>query len=228
MEWLGDLLGLNKGKATQAAANQNKDVIKGFDTKVTGLIDAGTGKQADYLNQSLDLASLGDNASGILGDIYGLNGAEGSARAMDAFTAGPGYQFNMDQGLQALERRAAARGNLQSGNTDLDTLGFAQGLAGQEWNNWVNGIASGVDRQIGTLGGLAGLYGQDTAQRIGLATDVASGTMGANNQVAAGKEAGQGALWTMLGNAAGVAGSLAGLGGGGSAGGMRFGYGGGF
>lgn len=211
MDWLGDLLGLNKGKATISAADQNKALLSDLSSQITGMIDTGSSKQQGYLNTSNDLASLGPNAKGIMGDIYGLNGADGTARARDAFTTGPGFQFALDTGINALERRGAARGNLQSGNTDLGTLDYANGLASQEWNNWVNGVTGGIDRNISTLGDLASQVGGDTASRISLAGDIGSGTMAANNQTAAGKEAGQGSLWDLLGNVAGVAGSVAGL-----------------
>lgn len=45
----------------------------------------------------------------------------------------PGYQFRVQQGQQALERSAAARGGLLSGRALKDTADFSQGLASQEF-----------------------------------------------------------------------------------------------
>lgn len=45
----------------------------------------------------------------------------------------PGYQFRLQQGQQALERSAAARGGLLSGRALKDTADFSQGLASQEF-----------------------------------------------------------------------------------------------
>lgn len=73
-------------------------------------------------------------------DALGLNGAEGAQAAQGAFTSSPGYQFQMDQGLQALERRRAAQGMLGSGNTTADTLAFSQGLANQDYSNWLGAL----------------------------------------------------------------------------------------
>lgn len=97
-------------------------------------------------------------------NALGLNGDAGNKAAVGAFHAGPGYQFAMDQGLQALERAAAARGMLGSGNTTADILKFAQGLANQEYNNWQNrvgGLAQlgygAAQGQTGRQGDLAGI-----------------------------------------------------------------------
>jgi hypothetical protein len=74
-------------------------------------------------------------------DAAGLGGAQGYDRAMAAFRASPGYQFSLNSGLDALDRRAASRGMLASGNTNLDTLNYAKGLADQEWGNYVSRLA---------------------------------------------------------------------------------------
>jgi len=213
MDWLLDMLGLNKGKATINAAEQNKSILGGLDTRLNGIIDSTDAAQKGYLNQSNNLASLGPNAEGILGDIYGLNGAEGSAKARGMFQEAPGYQYSVDQGEQAILRNASALGRTQSGNTEIDLMRHGVGMADQGWNDWINGITGGIDRQIGTLGDLATQTGQVGATRLGVAGDIGSGMMGANNQIASGKEAGQGSLWELANNVAGVAGSFFGMGG---------------
>lgn len=54
---------------------------------------------------------------------------------MDQFQADPGYQFRMSEGLKALERSAAARGILSSGQTLKDITRFGQDTASQEYQN---------------------------------------------------------------------------------------------
>jgi hypothetical protein len=210
---IGDMLGLNKGKGTIAAADSNQNILKGLEGKLGGLVTQGDNQARGYLENNLGLTSLGQNANGILGDIYGLNGQAGADNARSMFQTGPGYQFQQQEGLQALDRRAAASGRMSSGNADMDTMRFSQGLADSSWGDWVNGITGGIERQAGANGDLATLAGQTTNQRIGLAGDIGSGYMNANNQRAAGSEAGQGAIWDLLGNVAGVAGAAFGLGG---------------
>jgi hypothetical protein len=54
---------------------------------------------------------------------------------MDQFNADPGYQFRMSEGMKALERSAASRGILQSGQTLKDITRFGQDAASQEYQN---------------------------------------------------------------------------------------------
>lgn len=209
MDWLLDLLGLNKGKGTIQAANANSGVLDSLEKQLPGIINAGDAQSRGYLQDILDLTGM--EGSALYPDALGVNGAEGSARARDAFTTSPGYQFQLDQGLQALDRRRAASGGFSSGGADLDTLAFSQGLASQDWNNWLDRVTGGVDRATGALGDLATLSGNTTGQLLNTAGDIGSGRLNVNNQVAAGKEAGQGAIWDLFGNIAGVAGSAFGL-----------------
>lgn len=51
------------------------------------------------------------------------------------FQTDPGYQFRMSEGLKALERSAAARGILSSGQTLKDITRFGQDTASQEYQN---------------------------------------------------------------------------------------------
>lgn len=49
----------------------------------------------------------------------------------------PGYQFNMDQGVQAIDRSAAASGLLNSGNTGIALQTYGQGLASNYFNQYM-------------------------------------------------------------------------------------------
>lgn len=205
---IGDFLGLNKGNATEDAAKKNARILDRLETQGTGILDTGAAKVGGYLADSLDLASLGAGADGIYRDALGLGGDEGTARALAAFQGGPGYQFQMEQGLDALDRRAASRGMLQSGNNNLDTLRFSQGLADQEWDDWLGNLNFGINREMGSLGDLAQFWQGDMGNRLGLAGNIASGRTSANNQLAAGAEAGQGGLWDLASNVAGTVGAF--------------------
>lgn len=54
---------------------------------------------------------------------------------MEQFKTDPGYNFRMSEGLKALERSAAARGILSSGQTLKDITRFGQDTASQEYQN---------------------------------------------------------------------------------------------
>ena len=57
----------------------------------------------------------------------------------------PGYQFRLDEGAKAIERKGASRGMLQSGRTLQSLSNFSQGLASQEYGN-------AYDRSLGEFG----------------------------------------------------------------------------
>lgn len=200
---LGALGGIMGGDAQKDAAAANRRLAKKYKTEGLGYIDQGSGEAKGYLGGVGDIWSgLAQESGGLSGlnmyaNALGLNGAEGNAAAQGAFQAGPGYQFAMDQGLQALERRAGAQGRLSSGQTGLDTINYAQGLANQEYGNWRNSLADFGNTQAGiytgALGGKAGslsdlanLAVNTSGQKVGLIGDVTSALMGANNQSAAG------------------------------------------
>ena len=50
----------------------------------------------------------------------------------------PGYQFRINQGLQALQNSAAARGGLLSTGTAKNLIDYSQGAASQEYGNVFN------------------------------------------------------------------------------------------
>lgn len=121
------------------------------------------------------------------GDAVGANGAGGYTRATANFQANPGYKFQMDQGLQALDRTHAAAGNLSSGNADADTLNFATGLADKSYGSYVSGLAPYLSGQAGAVSGAAGVdTGLGTALNTnftgqGTAANTTQTTIGNNN-----------------------------------------------
>jgi hypothetical protein len=134
-----------------------------------GYLDAGTHGALGQLAQARTdltgnggafhpLAELGarfGQGSQLYADALGLNGAEGNARASSAFQAGPGYQFALSQGLDAVNRAANARGQLNSGNTDVDALKFGQGLAGQTYQQWLGNLSPYNQLELSATSGAA-------------------------------------------------------------------------
>src|SRR5262245_39310004 len=106
----------------------------------------------------------GDAASLYL-DALGMRGPEGVSRAQGAFTTSPGYNFALDQGLEAINRSRNISGQLAGGNTSRQAQQFGQGLAQQEYSNFLNrlqpyaGLQSQLLGQQGQLlSGLGGIY----------------------------------------------------------------------
>jgi hypothetical protein len=196
------------GGAEREAADRNRAQLGQYQTQGTGYLDSGLNRSSGYLNQAVDayspLASLaGDyrQGSGLYLDALGVNGGAGNNRATSAFQTGPGYEFTLDQGLNALNRRRAAGGMLESGNADIDAMKFGTGLADQTYGSWLDRLR-GVDSnamaatgaaasgQAGAFGNLSNLYQQDANNRVNLTGNVTSGNISANNQQAAGEASG--------------------------------------
>jgi hypothetical protein len=163
------------------------------------------------------------------GDATGANGAAGNARALSNFQTGPGYQFQLGQGLQAIDRGAASRGMLSGGGTAAAEQNYGNGLAGQSWQNYVSNLAPFGQQatfaaygQGGQQAGLASGLGNQLGasyQGQGAAANAAQQGIG-NAQAAADlnrynvSQAGLSAIGSVLGGATGMAGG----GGGGMAG----------
>ncbi len=210
MGFLSDMF----GGAGKKAARANMGLIGNFETKANQQIDAGSGQAQDFLGQAGDIYSgLADRSQGNLGfykDALGLNGQAGNAATMERFQAGPGYEFAMNQGLDALDRRAAQRGQLNSGNTNIDTLNYSQGLANQEFGSYLDRL-QGFDHQqnqnyVGALGGQAGALGGQADlslgtldRRLNVGSEVLNGRMGANNDLATARNQGAGMFGSILG-----------------------------
>ena len=59
-----------------------------------------------------------------------------------SFQQSPGYQFAFQEGANAIDRAASARGMLNSGARLRELTRFGQGMANQEFGNYMNRLAS--------------------------------------------------------------------------------------
>lgn len=106
------------------------------------------------------------------------------------FDATPGYDFRLDQGMQALQGTAAARGGLNSGRTMQDAMRFGQGMASQEYGNFMNRLAGFTDMGMGAAN-MQGNASQNAAAGIGNAfanvgNAQAAGAIGVGNAFSGG------------------------------------------
>jgi hypothetical protein len=84
------------------------------------------------------------------------------------FKADPGYGFRIKEGMQALDRTAAARGGLLSGATLKGAERFNQDLASNEYSNAYNRYIGNQATQRNALAGLTG-FGPTAATTMGQA-----------------------------------------------------------
>jgi hypothetical protein len=201
------------GGSAKKAAGENKELLYAAQKHGINALDFGREGALGALDTAAgayapltDLATKYGAGTGLYMDSLGVNGAEGNARAVGAFQAGPGYDFAVNQSLDALDRRAASRGLLASGNTTLDTLGTVTGLANQEYGNWQGRLAGLAPLELGATGqaatgiagantAKAGVYTGDAANRVGLFTNTAKGVADQNTQAANAAMAANGNMW---------------------------------
>lgn len=198
MGWWGDVFG---GDAEKEAAQRNRDALAAYKTEALGYLDKGFSGAYGALDQAYQplaaLASKYGAGTDLYLDALGVRGAEGNARATEAFQTAPGYEFQRDQALDAVERRRAISGMWDSGNTDLDLLKTATGLADQSYNSWLQNLGGLISPELtatqsgsAVKGSLADLYRADASDRVNVASGVTSGNMAANNYEAAGRSTG--------------------------------------
>jgi hypothetical protein len=123
-------------------------------------------------------------------------GSMAKAFGTDQFQQDPGYAFRQAEGMKALERSAAARGNLLSGSTLKGVQRFGQDLASQEYQNAFNryqversarlnplqSLMGSGQSATNVLTGAAGQMGQNEASNIyGAGQARASGYIGSAN-----------------------------------------------
>ena len=92
---------------------------------------------------------------------------------MADFQADPGYGFRMKEGMQALERSAAARGGLLSGTTLKGIQRFGQDLASTEYQNAYNRFYNTRNQMLNPLQAFLG-QGQTATNQL----SSAAGTLG--------------------------------------------------
>jgi hypothetical protein len=190
--------------ATQAGnyLGQNTGIYGNLGTTGANTLNTGLTNQLGALGQAGQAyAPLSSFASQLAPSTQmymnslGLNGAAGNQAAVNAFQTGPGYDFQMNQGLDAVNRRRAASGMLTSGNADIDALTYGQGLANQAYGGWQSNLQGLINPQLSALTSAAGgqatadtnmanAYGTNAAANTALQGTVASGLAGTNTNLA--------------------------------------------
>lgn len=134
----------------------------------------------------------------------------------------PGYKFRLQQGLDALDRSAAARGGVLTGSNEEALNNYAQDYASNEYNNVYNRALGQYQQnynifqnnqanQFNRLAALAGI-GQTAAGQLGSVGQAAAGNVG-NILLTSGGQIGQQLNNAGAATASGYAGTANALGG---------------
>lgn len=103
------------------------------------------------------------------------------------FTATPGYAFRRQQGINAIDASAAARGNLLSGSTLKGLTDYGQGSASQEYGNYLNRLgqaASSGQSAAGMQASAGQNYVANASNALGnIGNAQAAGAVGVGNAI---------------------------------------------
>ncbi len=162
--------------ATQEQAAAYMKAASGFDAEHGKYLEQkasleGQLKQAQTYSNGLQ--DFGSNWSSNYGDTY--DAGYSPDQVSNVVSNLPGYQFQLQQGTQALNRQAAANGLLNSGNTGIALQTYGQGQASSYYNQYMQMLNS-VQQQgaPGTMGIAANQTNEGTqlssmAQQFGAA-----------------------------------------------------------
>src|SRR4029077_12103715 len=154
-KYLQDYFNRSKQFTVQGMKRSNALLQQGMDT-AAGDVTSGYGKGIDELNQMYgqaggemqkgvgawqDYLQSANKGYGMYQNALGLGGEQGRADAQNAFQAGPGYQWSVDQAASQAQRAGNRTGQTYGGNTQAAIARQSQGLANQEWGNWVNQLS---------------------------------------------------------------------------------------
>lgn len=165
--------------------NQGTGALQNYTGQANTALGTGAGNATGALNQNYGNAlqtlqnQQGVNTGGQsqLASLLGF-GPQGSAGIQSTLQNLPGYQFALNQGAQNVMRNQAATGALNSGATQAELQAQGQGLAQQNYTNYLtqlqpflNASNAGAANIAGTQTGL----GQGLA---GIATGLGQGQSG--------------------------------------------------
>ena len=192
---LGAGYGAGRGDLSQGYGQAQGSLAQGYGAgrgALAGGYDQGRGDVRGALG-AYDVTRAQDRVGGMLDQRGGLYGG---------FESDPGYQFRQQQGEEAINRAAAARGGRGGARTQKALAEFNSGLASQEFGNFANrrqaeaGLASGSDAQRGNLlQSQAGRYdaaGNSLANLAAQRGQGLAGLYGAQGQGISGLQARQG------------------------------------
>lgn len=124
------------GVASAAAGSLISGITGGAQS---GAISSGQQQANTVLQPYVD---TGTTANKTYADLLGLNGSGAASTAMSGFQASPGYQYQVTQGLRAVDAGAAAAGMTRSGATLKAEQTLGNNLANQDFGNYMSRLST--------------------------------------------------------------------------------------
>jgi hypothetical protein len=136
------------GVASAAIGTAGSALMKG---SVSGANSQAQGALGQQLNQLAPYQQAGLPAVQAQQNLLGLNGQDAANAAMANFQSSPGYAYQVQQGLRAVDAGAASNGMLRSGATIKAEETLGQNLANQNFQQYYQNLSG-----LSTLGENAG------------------------------------------------------------------------
>ena len=161
-------------QATQAELQMYNQTV----AREQPFLTAGT----NALTQLQQLLGIGPGGGGATNPILsmlgiGPGGAAGGGINPATFQGSPGYQYQLQQGMNAVTNANAPTG--VGGNALRQLQQTGQGLANQNWNQYLGNASSAWQQLLGGIGSIVGL-GQNAAGNLGNAAQTVGGQIGSN------------------------------------------------
>lgn len=193
------LSGIMGSDATKSAAAQQAAAANNATNAELGMYNQTVAREQPFVSAGqnaltslqglLGLGSSGGPSSPILAMLgIGPGGATGGGINPSTFQGSPGYQYQLQQGMNAVTNANAPTGI--GGNALRQLQQTGQGLANQNWSNYLGNASSAWQQLLGQVGGIAGM-GQASAGNLATAGTAVGGQIGANS-IYAGNALGQG------------------------------------
>lgn len=146
-------------RAQQQSADQATQLQREMFERQTQLAEPFRQSGITAQNEMLRMLGLGGDPTSA---GYGAVGRSFTAADMEM---DPGYQFRLSEGLKSLDRTAAARGGMISGNALKAAGRYSQDLASSEFTNAFNRMRLLQGDRLSALGSLYGA-GQGATQQL--------------------------------------------------------------
>ena len=173
--------GLLSSSATKSAAQTQANAAQNAINTQQAMYQQNAGNLAPWMTQGQQaggqlnyLMGLGPTSGGNLNTAMGSYGSLATPFSQTNWQADPGYAFRLQQGQQALERSAAARGMTLSGAQAKALTAYGQGMGSQEYQNAYNRYNTDQSNLYNRLAGISGTGLQAGSALAGVGTNVAN------------------------------------------------------
>ncbi|GAC1664568.1 MAG: hypothetical protein PVS3B2_00400 [Candidatus Dormibacteraceae bacterium] len=182
---MGWVAAIGAGASLLGSAMSSNAATSAANTQANAANNATAAEQAQYQQTRTDLAPYMQQGTMALGDINKFMANPSMVTQL------PGYQFQMQQGINAIDNSASASG--LTGNTLRALSDYGQGTAASYSNTYWNQLMQMANLGQTSAAGV-GNIGASTANSIG------SNIIGAGNAIAAGQVGSASAINTGIGN----------------------------